>query len=77
MSGCHNDVKNIKKFLINKQGFQEKDMLILMDDNQHHAPTKRNLLDAFTRITQYSNAGDCVFIHYSGHGGRVQDTSGK
>ena len=30
LSGCHNDVHNIKKYLIDHEGFQEKDMLILM-----------------------------------------------
>ena len=77
MSGCHNDVNNIKRYLIKHEGFQEKDMLILMDDGRSHAPTKKNILDAFTRITQYSKAGDVVFIHYSGHGGRVRDLDGE
>ncbi|MGK3740328.1 MAG: homoserine kinase [Bacillariaceae sp.] len=72
----HNDVTNIKKYLIQKQGFLEKDMLILMDDGHHHEPTRQNIMQAFDRITQYSKAGDVVFIHYSGHGGRVRDTSG-
>jgi len=76
LSGCHNDVKNIKRYLIEKQGFQEQDMLILMDDGRHTSPTRRNIMDAFTRITQYSEPNDVVFIHYSGHGGRVEDTSG-
>jgi len=62
--------------LVTKQGFEEKDMLILMDDGHHHSPTRKNIMDAFDRIVQYSNAGDVVFIHYSGHGGRVRDTSG-
>ncbi|CAJ1950634.1 unnamed protein product [Cylindrotheca closterium] len=73
LSGCHNDVENIKRYLIKEQGFMEKDMLILMDDGKHHAPTRRNIIDAFTRVTQYSEAGDIVFVHYSGHGGRVKD----
>lgn len=76
LSGCHNDVANIKKYLIQKEGFQEKDMLILMDDGQHRPPTRKNIMDAFARITQYSKAGDTVFIHYSGHGGRVVDRDG-
>mgnify|MGYP002052828912 CR=1 FL=1 len=29
LSGCHNDVKNIKKYLMKNQGFKEKDMIIL------------------------------------------------
>jgi hypothetical protein len=52
-------------------------MLILMDDGQHHAPTHQNIMNAFTRITQYSEPGDVVFVHYSGHGGRIKDTSGE
>jgi metacaspase-1 len=76
LSGCHNDVKNIKKYLIKHQGFQEKDMLILMDDGRHHQPTRANIMNAFDRVSKYSKAGDVVFIHYSGHGGRVRDTSG-
>ncbi len=47
-----------------------------MDDGSHHAPTKKNILDAMDRVVQYSKAGDVVFIHYSGHGGRVRDTTG-
>ena len=50
--------------------------LILMDDGRHNEPTKRNIEDAFRRVTEYSKAGDVVFIHYSGHGGRVRDLSG-
>lgn len=76
LRGCHNDVGNIKQYLINEQGFKEKDMLILMDDGQHHPPTKKNIEDSFKRITEYSKANDVVFIHYSGHGGRVEDLNG-
>lgn len=47
-----------------------------MDDGRHHAPTRKNIEDAFRRITEYSNAGDVVFVHYSGHGGRVRDLNG-
>ena len=70
------DVRNIQKYLIEVQGFKESEMLVLMDDGRHHAPTRKNIEDAFRRITEYSNAGDVVFVHYSGHGGRVRDTSG-
>jgi metacaspase-1 len=76
LRGCHNDVGNIKQYLINAQGFAEADMLILMDNGVNHSPTRANIQDSFARICSYSNAGDIVFIHYSGHGGRVRDTSG-
>jgi hypothetical protein len=72
----HADVHNIQKYLTSVHDFKESEMLILMDDGRHHPPTKKNIEDAFRRITEYSNAGDCVFVHYSGHGSRVRDTSG-
>ena len=64
LSGCHNDVRNIKDYLIRKEGFLEKDMLILMDDGAHKEPTRKNIEDAFKRLTQYSRADDVVFLHY-------------
>lgn len=70
------DVRNIQKYLIAVHGFKESEMLVLMDDGQHHPPTKKNIEDAFRRICEYSKAGDVVFVHYSGHGGRVRDYSG-
>ena len=66
LSGCHNDVKNIKGYLENALGFRDQDMLVLMDDGKHHAPTRQNMFNAFKRIAEYSKAGDVVFIHYSG-----------
>mmetsp|Transcript_11724 Transcript_11724/g.16432 ORF Transcript_11724/g.16432 Transcript_11724/m.16432 type:complete len:313 (+) Transcript_11724:187-1125(+) len=76
LSGCHNDVHNIKDYLINVQGFKEQDMLILMDDGRSHEPTRDNILKSLKRVTEYSEPGDVVFFHYSGHGGQVRDTSG-
>lgn len=66
LSGCHNDATNIGEFLEKVHGFQKADMLILMDDNRNHSPTKQNIINAFERIAQYSKAGDVVFLHYSG-----------
>lgn len=66
LSGCHNDAKNIGKYLQDYHGFEESNMLILMDDGQHHNPTRANLISSFERIGQYSQPGDVVFMHYSG-----------
>lgn len=76
LSGCHNDVGNIKKYLIDVCGFNENEMLILMDDGVHHQPTRRNIIGGFQKLSEYAKAGDVVFVHYSGHGGFVRDTSG-
>jgi len=77
LSACHNDANNVKDYLIKACGFKESEMLILMDDGKHTMPTKKNIEDAFTRMTQYSQPGDVVFVSFSGHGGRIEDTSGK
>jgi hypothetical protein len=76
LKACHNDVDNLKDYLMNAQGFREEEMLILKDDGMHMVPTKQNIMDGFVRLTQYSQPGDVVIVSFSGHGGRVVDTSG-
>jgi len=76
LSGCHNDVENISGYLQKVHGFPPDQMLRFLDNGVDHPPTKANLMSAFQRITAYSNPGDTVFLHYSGHGSRVPDEDG-
>lgn len=76
LSGCHNDVRNIQDFLQRVHGFQQHNMTVLMDDGRHKEPTYANIMAAFDWIVKESMAGDTVWIHYSGHGGRVADQDG-
>lgn len=73
LSGCHNDVENMKTYLKSKHGFQERHMSILMDDGKHKNPTFENIMDAYSLIVRRSKPGDSVFLHFSGHGSRVED----
>jgi hypothetical protein len=77
LSGCHNDVRNIQQYLERVHDFQESDMLVLIDDGMHHTPTRKNIIDAFDRVVKYSQYGDVVFVHYSGHGSQVPTSNGK
>jgi hypothetical protein len=76
LTGCHNDALNVQKYLIAHQGFDARDMAVLMDDGQHALPTKANIEMAFELMTMQSDAGDVVFMHYSGHGKQYDDTDG-
>lgn len=76
LTACHNDVNNLLEFLVEVYGFQESEILVLMDDGNHVEPTKKHIEEAFVRLTKYSQPGDVVFISFSGHGGRIEDYDG-
>ncbi|KAL3895074.1 MAG: hypothetical protein SGARI_007557, partial [Bacillariaceae sp.] len=46
------------------------------DDGSHESPTHANILNAFRRLTRVAESGDACFVHYSGHGGRMEDDNG-
>jgi len=76
LRGCHNDVNNMKEYIMACHGFQEQNITVLMDDGQHTPPTRDNILAAYRQIVSESQAGDVVFCHYSGHGGKLRDDNG-
>jgi hypothetical protein len=66
LSGCHNDVLNIAKYLKDVQGFKKENITILMDDERHKSPTRSEILKAYKKVVRESVDGDVVFCHYSG-----------
>ncbi len=62
---------------MNVHGFPETDdmMTILLDDDAHQHPTFFNITEAFKALSEQSLPGDAVFIHFTGHGGRVLDSN--
>jgi len=71
--GCHNDVLNMKKYIMDVHGFAEENIDLLMDDGAHTNPTKDNIIDAFKKLAGTSEPGDVVYVQFSGHGGKVKD----
>lgn len=73
LSGCINDVKRMRPFL-EGYGFatDEQSQMVLCDDGEHKPPTRSNMLSAFQWLTTGVQAGDALFFHYSGHGGRQE-----
>ncbi|KZP13791.1 hypothetical protein FIBSPDRAFT_866024 [Athelia psychrophila] len=76
LQGCHDDVRNMTRFLVSK-GYptDEKSMIVLTDDRQGPLnPTSANMLAAIDWLVSEPNT--CCFLHYSGHGGQVKDPDG-
>ena len=78
LTACHNDCLNIKEYLIEVHGFNESEMLILMDtdDNKYKPPTKQNIENAMCLLSKFSQPNDVVFVSFSGHGGNIADANG-
>jgi hypothetical protein len=68
LSSCHSDVRNMKQFLMQVHGLQRENMLIIMDDGNHHEPTKQLFLDGLRRLCEISRPGDSIFVQFSGTG---------
>ncbi|KAL1894665.1 Ca(2+)-dependent cysteine protease [Ceratocystis pirilliformis] len=78
LRGCINDVNNVSRFLIERQGYRREDMVILTDNqtNPMGQPTKANILRAMSWLVAGAKANDSLFFHYSGHGGQTKDLDG-
>ncbi|XP_060674277.1 metacaspase-6 [Ziziphus jujuba] len=71
LNGCVNDVYQMKKCLLDRYGFSDDNITVLIDtDDSCTQPTGKNIYDALTRLVQSAEPGDILFIHYSGHGSR-------
>lgn len=76
LSGCHNDVGNMKEYIKDCHGFEDDNITILMDDGSSTEPTRANILAAYKKLVAETQPGDAVFCHYSGHGGKLRDDDG-
>lgn len=61
LSGCINDVENIKDFIHTLYDFQEEDMVILTDDQDKDSrfyPTRENILSAMSWLVSDPEPND-------------------
>lgn len=73
LRGCHNDVLNMKNYIMNVHGFEEENITVLMDDGEHAPPTYENMIQAYKKVVAESESGDAVFLQYV-EPNRVKDT---
>lgn len=73
LKGCITDVRMQEQLLVNRFGFNPKDILLLTDQTKQK-PTRQGILTAFEEhLIKQAQAGDVVVFHFSGHGGQARD----
>ncbi|KAL2820070.1 caspase domain-containing protein [Aspergillus granulosus] len=76
LKGAVRDVQEMKQLLERIAGTIHIQTLIAPGggfepgDQDAVFPTYRNVISAFDRVTSLARSGDCVYIHFSGHGTR-------
>lgn len=78
LRGCINDVKKMYKCLVDRFGFSEDDITVLIDtDDSYVQPTGKNIRKALSHLIASAEPGDFLFVHYSGHGTRLPAETGE
>jgi hypothetical protein len=72
LQGCIYDVIEIKSLLIDAYGFNPNDIITLRDDDPANAPTKARILQEIQALLVSPGQ---IFLHYSGHGTQLKDTT--
>ncbi|KAI3743759.1 hypothetical protein L1987_56825 [Smallanthus sonchifolius] len=77
LRGCVNDVMRMHRCLVDRYGFSEDDINVLIDtDDSYTQPTGRNIRKALADLVSSAEPGDFLFVHYSGHGTRLPAETG-
>jgi hypothetical protein len=81
LRGCVGDINRAEEFLTTRLGLAADHILKLTATDVgatqpaeplHKWPTRENIVNAFLRLGEMAASGDQIYIHYSGHGGRVK-----
>ena len=77
LTGCIDDVLRMRDMLIQELGYQEKNIIVLRDDNDNRYlyPTKKNIIRHFEEFVLNKQDDDELWVHYSGHGSIRRDRS--
>lgn len=80
LGGCVRDISHVEQMLRNTLGLTDDRIFKLVapipqngsaSASEGQRPTYENIVAAFKNLTDKAQAGDQVYIHYSGHGGRT------
>ena len=77
LRGCYNDVDRMHCCLVDRFGFDEDDITVLLDrDSSGPQPTGANIRHALARLVGDARSGDFLFFQFSGHGTRLPAETG-
>ncbi|BAT89726.1 Metacaspase-5 protein [Vigna angularis] len=78
LKGCINDVWRMHQCLVERYGFSEDNITVLIDTEKSYTePTGKNIRSALTSLVRSAEPGDVFFVHYSGHGTRLPAETGE
>ncbi|KAJ2927725.1 hypothetical protein H1R20_g9369, partial [Candolleomyces eurysporus] len=79
LGGCINDVLNLRKFITERWGYDNSNIVALTDDKKvsQLAPTKANILAQLKELVKGAQQNDALFLCYSGHGTQIRDKDGN
>ncbi|MBK9093524.1 MAG: caspase family protein [Anaerolineae bacterium] len=72
LAGCENDIRAMRQLLTSRFGFEERNAVLLINEQA----TRQAITAAWHGLTEQTQAGDTVFIQYSGHGSQMRDVHG-
>ncbi|KAI9223627.1 peptidase C14, caspase domain-containing protein [Blastocladiella britannica] len=81
LRGCHADVRNFKKFLVECNGFPDmpQTFRVLTDEEgttRALLPTRKNMISGMQWLVKDAAPGDSLVMHFSGHGSQTRDFDG-
>lgn len=77
LSGCIDDICNMRNMLIDAYGYNKSNIIMLRDDSENSRlmPTYENIMRELNDIASSDN--DEIWIQYSGHGTQFQNVTDK
>lgn len=72
LSGCVNDVTNVRDSLLKFFGFKIEEIRVVTDERA----TKMAIMERLNWLVKGAKSGDRLLFHFSGHGSQVRDRDG-
>lgn len=76
LQNCGNDAKDMLRVLDERYGVEESVLILDEAEDPQKTPTRENITHWLKWLVEDNQAGDVLWLHYSGHGAYVKDKSG-